>query len=152
MLRELNLPQYKFRFREENSKKQIFDTFRKKFIALTPEEWVRQNFLQYLYQEKKFPLGKIAIEKEININGLKRRYDALIFDKNFNAQFIIECKAPHIKIDEMVFEQIIAYNYKIKAPFLLLTNGLSHFCIKVDTLNKTHRFLKEIPNYSEINC
>ena len=149
MLSELNLPKYDFRFREEKGKKQIFDNFRKKFIALTPEEWVRQNFLYYLNKEKNFPAGRIAVEKEIDINGLKRRYDALIFDQNFEAQFIVECKAPHIKIDESVLEQIIAYNYKIKAPFLLLSNGLSHFCIQVDLENKRYQFLKEIPNYTE---
>jgi len=149
MLSELNLPKYSFRLKEENNKTQIFDVFRKKYVALSPEEWVRQNFLQYLVQEKQFPIGKIAVEKEININGLKRRYDALVFDENFEAQFVIECKAPHIKINKSVLDQIAAYNYQIKAPYLLLSNGLSHFCIQINFKNNTQIFLNEIPNYSK---
>ena len=147
MLSPLNLPAYTFRLKEDNGQQKIWDIFRKKMVALTPEEWVRQNFLQFLIKEKQFPLGRIAVEKEININGLKRRYDAVVFDKEFQAQFLIECKAPHIKIDHKVGEQIIAYNYSLKAPYLLLTNGLEHYCIAVDYKNQHYKFLKEIPAY-----
>jgi hypothetical protein len=144
---KLNLPEFEFRFKKQNNKLFIFDTFRKKYILLTPEEWVRQNVLEFLVQHKNYPRQWIAVEKEININGLKRRYDALIYNQNEDLNLLIEFKAPKVKIDIKVFEQIAAYNYLLVAPNLLISNGMEHFFAQINLENKSFSFLEEIPNY-----
>jgi len=149
-LPQLNLPNFEFRFKTKNDKIYIFDSFRKKDILLTPEEWVRQNVLEYLVQFKNYPKSLIAVEKEININGLKRRYDALVFDKNQDISLLIEFKASNIKINEQVFNQISAYNYLLEAPYLLVSNGLNHYFAKVDIKAKKYSFLEEIPDFGII--
>ena len=149
-LPKLNLPDFEFRFKKQNDKLYIFDAFRNKFVLLTPEEWVRQNILEYLVQVKNYPRLWIAVEKEININGLKRRYDALVFNKNEDVLLLIELKAPKIKVDEKVFNQILAYNYRIKAPFLLVSNGINHYSAEVNLEQKNYKFLTEIPTYQAI--
>ena len=142
----LNLPLFEFRFKKKLDKVYIFDSFRKKYILLTPEEWVRQNVLEFLVQKKNYSRALIAVEKEIDINGLKRRYDALIFDQSQNIDLLIEFKAPHIKIDEQVLSQITNYNYLLKAPFLLISNGMEHFFASFNSKENKYSFLKEIPN------
>ncbi len=142
----LNLPKFEFRIIKRNEKLYLFDSFRKKEILLTPEEWVRQNVLEYLVQYKNYPKSWIAVEKEININGLKRRYDALIYNKDLNIQILIEFKAPSVKLNEKVFTQITAYNYLLNAPYLLVSNGIQHYFAQVDLKEKKYSFLKEIPN------
>ncbi len=144
---QLNLPNFEFKLKEDKGKTFIFDAFRKKYVVLTPEEWVRQNVLEYLVQNKNYPRGWIAVEKEIDLNGLKRRYDALVYTPEGNVWLLIEFKAPNIAITEEVFKQISAYNFKIKAPNLLVSNGLQHFFAQIDLKKQTYRFLKEIPNY-----
>ena len=147
-LPKLNLPQFDFRFKNRDEKIYIFDSFRKKDILLTPEEWVRQNMLEFLVQHKNYPKSLIAVEKEININGLKRRYDALVFDKNQKVSLLIEFKAPQVKIDEKVFEQIAAYNYLLGAPNLLVSNGMDHYFAQINLDKKSYLFVKEIPDFS----
>jgi len=147
---KLNLPKFEFRYKKQNNKLYIFDTFRSKFVVLTPEEWVRQNVLEFLVQVKGYPRLWIAVEKEININGLKRRYDALVFNKNEDVLLLIELKAPKITIDEKVFNQISAYNFTLNAPLLLVSNGLSHYFAKVDLLKKSYEFLTEIPSFKAL--
>ena len=149
-LPKLNLPKFEFRYKKQNDKLYIFDAFRNKFVVLTPEEWVRQNILEFLVQEKGYPRLWIAVEKEININGLKRRYDALVYNKNEDVLLLIELKAPKIKINEKVFNQISAYNYSLNAPYLLVSNGISHYYAKVDLKQKTYEFLSEIPSFQAI--
>ncbi len=105
------------------------------------------TFYTFLIEEKKYPVTLIAIEKQLIINNLKKRTDILIFNRNGNPEIIIECKAPSIKISQNTFDQIARYNLKLKATFLIVTNGLSHFYCKMDFKNKTYLFLKEIPNY-----
>ncbi len=144
---KLNLPEFDFRIKEENGKTLIFDVFRKKYVVLTPEEWVRQNTLLYLVQYKNYPKNLIVVEREININGLKRRYDALVFNKQSEVELLIEFKAPNVEITEAVFTQISAYNFKIKAPKLLVSNGLQHFFALIDFENQSFSFLKEIPAF-----
>lgn len=144
----LNLPTYSFKIKSKENKLYIFDILRKKNVVLTPEEWVRQNYIQYLINEKKYPKTLIAIEKQLKINNLIKRTDILIFDKNGNPNIIVECKAPSIKITQDTFDQIARYNLKLQAKYLIVTNGLEHFYCKMNYQQMKYDFLKEIPNYS----
>lgn len=143
----LNLPTYSFKIKSKENKLYIFDILRKKNVVLTPEEWVRQNFIQFLLQEKKYPKSLIAIEKQLKINNLIKRTDILVFAKNGLPNIIIECKAPNIKISQDTFDQIARYNLKLNANYLIVTNGLQHYYCKMDHENSNYKFLNEIPNY-----
>lgn len=125
----------------------IFDKLRKKYIVLTPEEWVRQHFVYFLIEEKKYPVTLIALEKQLTINNLKKRSDILVFNTDGKPEIIVECKAPSIKITQNTFDQIARYNLKLRANYLILTNGLEHFYCKMDFKNETYIFLKDIPHY-----
>ncbi|KGL60670.1 type I restriction enzyme R protein [Polaribacter sp. Hel1_33_49] len=125
----------------------IFDKLRKKYIVLTPEEWVRQHFVYFLIEEKKYPVTLIALEKQLTINNLKKRSDILIFNTDGKPEIIVECKAPSIKITQNTFDQIARYNLKLRANYLIVTNGLEHFYCKMDFKNETYIFLKDIPHY-----
>lgn len=148
-MQALNLPPYHFNIKDNDGKKMIFDELRKKFLSLTPEEWVRQNIIQYLIQDKQFPPGLISIEAEINVNSLRRRYDGLVFSRNNMPLLLIECKAPSIKITQKVFDQIFAYNTQVVAPYLLITNGLQHFLLELKA-GIAPKFLNSIDCYSEL--
>ncbi len=147
-MHKLNLPSYQFKIKSSENKQLIFDTLRKKYVVLTPEEWVRQNFVQYLIKEKNYPSSLIAIEKQLTINTLKKRFDILIFNTNGSSKIIVECKAPTIKITQDTFDQIARYNLKLNADYLVVTNGLTHFSCELDNLNEKYIFLKKIPEYS----
>ena len=149
-LQKLNLPDYKFKLKSNENKTLIFDNLRKKYMVLTPEEWVRQHFVQFLIEEKNYPPSLIAIEKQVLVNNLKKRSDILVFNKEGNPDIIVECKAPKIKITQTTFDQIARYNSTLNANFLVVTNGLNHFYCKMDFENETYVFLKEIPNYKQI--
>lgn len=150
-LLKLNLPFYKFRFaRTQDGSEMIFDSFRKKYVALTPEEWVRQNFLQYLVNEKGFKSGRISVECPIKVKNLGRRCDAIVYDGAGKALAIVECKAPTVKISQDTFDQIGIYNYGIMAQYLIVTNGLNHFCCNVDFEKRNLTFLEEVPQYSDM--
>lgn len=116
-------------------------------MVLTPEEWVRQHFATFLVKEKNYPLTLIAIEKQLTINNLQKRSDILIFNTLGKPEIIVECKAPNVKITQDTFDQIARYNLKLKANFLVVTNGIQHFYCKMDFENQTYLFLKELPNY-----
>jgi|TARA_B110000977_G_C10867687_1_gene412280 hypothetical protein len=146
-MQKLNLPNYKFRLKSSENKTLIFDNLRKKYMVLTPEEWVRQHFVQFLIEEKKYPASLIALEKQLTLNNRKKRTDILVFNKEGNHDIIVECKAPKIKITQATFDQIARYNLKLKANFLVVTNGLDHFYCKMDFENEAYIFLKDIPNY-----
>ena len=146
-MQTLNLPTYNFKLKNSQNKTLIFDKLRKKYIVLTPEEWVRQHFVHFLIEEKKYPESLIAIEKQLTINTLKKRTDILIFNTDGKPEIIVECKAPSIKISQKTFDQIARYNLQLKAKFLIVTNGLTHFYCKMDLKNKTYIFLKELPDY-----
>ncbi len=147
-MQKLNLPTYKFKLKSSENKTLIFDKLRKRYFVLTPEEWVRQHFIQFLVDEKKYPTSLIAIEKQLIINNRKKRTDILIFNTEGNHHIIVECKAPSIKITQDTFDQIARYNLKLKAEYLIVTNGLKHFYCKMDFENETYIFLKEIPVYN----
>lgn len=145
-MEKLNLPEYSFQLRDSN-RPEIFDSLRRKFVALTPEEWVRQNFIQYLIQEKKFPSGLISVEKELVFNSMKRRTDIVVYDKNAKPLLIVECKASSVSISQLTFDQIARYNMVLKVKYLLVTNGISHYCCIMDYQQNSYSFLKEIPEY-----
>ncbi len=146
----LNLPNYLHLFKINRELNTIFDPFRKKHVKLTPEEWVRQNFLQYMVQELGFPKGLLSVEMGLTLNKLLRRCDIVAFDKNGKARVIVECKAPAIKITQKTFDQISVYNLKLQVDFLIVTNGLNHFCCKMDYINNGYAFLEKIPNYDDM--
>ena len=125
----------------------IFDKLRKKYMVLTPEEWVRQHFVHFLIDKKNYPTSLIALEKQLTINNRKKRTDILVFNTEGSPEIIVECKAPSIKITQDTFDQIARYNLKLQANFLIVTNGLEHFYCKMDFENETYIFLKEIPDY-----
>lgn len=146
---KLNLPQYEIKVKQENGKQMIFDSVRKKYLVLTPEEWVRQNFIQFLIQEKNYPAGLIQIEKGLKLNELQKRADALVY-KNVSPLVLIEFKAPNIEIKQEVFEQIARYNSHFKVPYLIVSNGLNHYCAKIDFKENSFGFLKDIPEYNSL--
>jgi hypothetical protein len=147
-MQELNLPNYKFRIKSNENKLFIFDFIRKKEVVLTPEEWVRQHFLMYLVNEKKYPASLIAVEKKLTLNTLTKRTDIVVYNSKAKPEIIVECKAPNINITEEVFDQIARYNLKLDAQYLVVTNGLQHFFCQIDTLNETYLFLEDIPNWT----
>ncbi len=146
-MEKLNLPEFSFKIKNSEKHTLIFDELRKKNVVLTPEEWVRQNFVKYLVQVKKYPVSLIAIEKQLLINNLKKRTDILIFSSNGLPNIIVECKAPNIKITQDTFDQIARYNLKLKANILIVTNGLQHYYCLLDTEKQTYIFLEDIPEY-----
>jgi hypothetical protein len=146
-MQKLNLPSYSFKLKSKENKTLIFDKFRKKYVVLTPEEWVRQHVAYYLLEEKKYPISLIAIEKQLIINNLTKRSDILVFNQTGTPEIMVECKAPSIKISQETFDQIARYNLKIKANYLFVTNGLTHFYCQMDFENETYIFLKELPNF-----
>ncbi|WP_299007365.1 type I restriction enzyme HsdR N-terminal domain-containing protein [uncultured Tenacibaculum sp.] len=146
-MQKLNLPSYTFKLKSNENKTLIFDNLRKKYVVLTPEEWVRQHFVQWLIQERNYPVSLIAIEKQLVINNLKKRTDIVVFTSDGHPNIIVECKAPHIKINQDTFDQIARYNLKLDADYLIVTNGLQHFFCMLDKENETYVFLRDIPEY-----
>lgn len=144
----MNFPTYSFRFKNSENKVSIFDEIRKKFIHLTPEEWVRQHVVQFLLQDKKYPKSYINVEKLIKINDLSKRYDGVVFEPNGEIFLLIECKAPEVPISQQTFDQIARYNLVLKAKYLMVTNGLNHYFCQMDFENEKYVFLKELPEYS----
>ncbi len=128
----------------------IFDQLRRKYVRLTPEEWVRQSFVQYLITEGKYPAGLIGIEVMFRLYELKKRADILVHDRAGRPIMLVECKSPEIKIDESVFEQIITYNMKYKLPYLVVTNGMHHYACKIDLVAMKFEYLLVIPLYEEL--
>jgi hypothetical protein len=149
-MQELNLPSYEFRLKKEDGQIRIFDDVRRKYVALTPEEWVRQNFIRFLIDKKAVPAGLIVLEKSVVLNTMSRRPDILIHDKQGNPVMIVECKSHDVKISQDTFDQIARYNSVIRVPYLVVTNGIDHYCCRMDYQNNTYKYLKEIPDYQEI--
>ncbi|KAA3611184.1 MAG: type I restriction enzyme HsdR N-terminal domain-containing protein [Calditrichaeota bacterium] len=145
-LSKLNLPNFSFRIENES----IFDPIRKKWVALTPEEWVRQNFLAYLVQDKKYPKSLIKVEQTIKAFEKTRRCDAVIHTSEITPLAILECKKPNIKITEKTFKQIALYNSALNAPYLIITNGMDHYCCKIEFDPTKIIFLDHIPDYEEM--
>ena len=147
---QLNLPSADFRIREEKGKRLIFDSLRRKYVKLTPEEWVRQHFVNYLTQHKGYPTALLANEMELKIGTKRLRCDTLLYNRYMQPRMIIEYKAPHITISQQVFEQIASYNTLLHVDYLVVSNGLQNYCCKMNYEQHSMQFLKQIPDYSEI--
>lgn len=147
-MQQLNFPKFSFRFKNSENKISIFDTIRKRFVILLPEEWVRQHCVLYLLNEKNYPQTLINVEKELVVNGLKKRYDIVVFNTDGSIHLIVECKAPNIPINQNTFDQIARYNLVLKAAYLMVTNGINHYYCQMDFEEERYQFLKDIPEYS----
>ncbi len=146
----LNLPSYPVKIQKRNGKNVIFDALRQKYVALTPEEWVRQHFVHYLTDFKGYPKGLLANEIQLDLNGTKKRCDTVLFNKNLNAKMIIEYKAPNIEITQAVFDQITRYNMVLKVEYLIVSNGIKHYCCRIDYNTMKYTFLPDIPAFTEL--
>jgi len=144
-MQELNFPKYSFRFKSNENKLYIFDPIRKKFIFLTSEEWVRQNVVQYLLTEKKYPKSLTNVEKAIKVKNRIKRYDIVIYNSDGSIFLLVECKAPNISITQETFDQIARYNSALKSKYLMITNGLKHYFCKMDFEKQHYVFLNELP-------
>jgi type I site-specific restriction endonuclease len=147
-VQNLNFPTYSFRLKNSKNNTHIFDVIRKKFVVLQPEEWVRQHCVQYLIQEKNYPISLINVEKVVVINGLKKRYDIVVFNRDGSIALVVECKAPKVKITQAAFDQIARYNLALKSPYLMVTNGLNHYFCTMNHHLENFEFLETIPNYN----
>jgi len=146
----LNLPTFDPKVMQKNGKPVIFDPLRRKYVALTPEEWVRQHFTHYLVAEKGYPQELLANEITINLNGTTKRCDTIVYDAFLAPIMIAEYKSPSVAIKRPVIDQISRYNIALRVQYLTISNGLQHFCCKIDYENQSYFFLKEIPKYDEI--
>ena len=146
----LNLPEYKFNTKKNESDLVIFDQLRKRFVALTPEEWVRQNFVQFLISERDFPAALMGNEVSLVQNGIKRRCDTIVADQYGNPLMIVEYKAPTIEITQKTFDQIVRYNMVLRAKYLTVSNGITHYCCRIDYETNTYAFLPELLAYSNL--
>jgi len=149
-MQKLNLPEYSFRIKTTEGKSFIFDSLRKKFVRLTPEEWVRQNFVQFLVTEKKFSSSLIAVEAGVKVNNNPQRADMVVFNRLGNPALVAEFKAPEVKISQQTFDQIVRYNMQLKVKFLIVSNGLEHYCCQINYADNTYAYLPEIPDFAVI--
>ncbi len=141
---------YPIKIIRKSEKKYIFDNIRKKYVRLTPEEWVRQNFIQYLIEIKNYPMGLIGIEQKIPGKEQKQRTDIIVYSKNADILMIIECKAENVKINQEVFDQALRYNMQYATSYLVLTNGKNHYICKINKKENSYVFLKELPDYKTL--
>lgn len=147
---ELNLPKYGIKIANENGHQTIFDVLRRKYVALTPEEWVRQHFVHYLIGHKGYPQTLMANEIQLAIGNKKLRCDSVLYDRSLKPRMIIEYKAPTVNITQKVFDQITVYNMLLHVDYLVVSNGIKHYCCQMDYDNQKYLFLEDIPDYQEI--
>lgn len=147
----LNLPSYPFKTSYVDGKKMIFDVFRKTYVVLTPEEWVRQHFLLWLVNDLVYPAGRIAVETTLSYNNLKKRADAVVYSKPGQPIMIIECKAPNVSVTDNTLHQAARYNASLNTSYMVLTNGLQHYCCFIDLQANNVRFLETIPAYHDLH-
>ncbi len=145
---ELNLPPHNFKIKSDGQSKQIFDELRKKYVALTPEEWVRQHFIMFLINEKKYPASLFAVEKQHSLNEMQKRTDLIIYSKDLKPWMLCEFKAHDVEITQEVFYQAARYNLKFEAPYIVVTNGIEHFCCK--RVDEKFEFVDELPEYEKV--
>ena len=147
-MQQLAFPRYEFRFKNTKNKPGVFDVVRKKFVVLTPEEWVRQQCVRYLNEALHYPLSLINVEKQLEVSGLKKRYDVVVFTPEGKIRILVECKAPSVAITQETFDQIARYNLSLQADLLMVTNGLAHYYCQLDYEHGRYNFLAELPPYA----
>lgn len=146
---DLTLPSFDYKVKKQNGTVWIFDVIRKKYVVLTPEEWVRQHMVHYLIGSKSYPAALIAVEKEIDLYGLRRRFDLVCYDRNGAPFLIIECKAPTVSLSQKVFDQVFGYNLVMAAKYIAVTNGVVHYCGHIGD-NTVFSFLEDIPSFEAV--
>tara|TARA_B100001540_G_scaffold282740_1_gene273734 strand:+ start:307 stop:753 length:447 start_codon:yes stop_codon:yes gene_type:complete len=144
---KLNFPLYQIPLKNKENKTLVFDSIRKKWLKLVPEEWVRLNCIEFLINEKKISRSLISVEKEFKLNNLKKRFDIVVFNKKGEIYLLVECKAPNVKISQSVFNQITKYNLVLKSKFLMISNGINHYFFTMNFESQKIEFLKELPSY-----
>lgn len=144
---KLNLPTFDIKLRGTKERPMIFDILRKRFIALTPEEWVRQHFIHFLVEHKGYPIGLLANEVQLKVGDKQLRADSVLYSRELKPRMIIEYKAPHIPITQKVFDQITIYNMLLHVDYLIVSNGIQHYVCKMDYTGKKYLFLEDVPNY-----
>lgn len=149
-MRRLNLPSFDVKIKEDNGKPKILDPIRRRYVALTPEEWVRQHFVNFLISKYDYPLGMVANEVSIQLNGTKKRCDTVVYNPSLQPLMIVEYKAPTVEITSLVFDQIVRYNMALHVRYLIVSNGLRHICCEVNYDEGQYHFLREIPFYQSI--
>jgi hypothetical protein len=147
-MHQLNLPPFDYKIREINGKAAIFDNLRKKFIILTPEEWVRQHFVNLLITQYKYPKSLIKLESGLKYNRLQKRSDIVVYDRSGNIFLLVECKSADIKISQNTFEQVARYSLSLKAQHIAITNGLQNFCCSVNHEEAGYQYLNDLPLFS----
>ncbi len=148
---ELNLPPYEKKITKKDDKPFILDVIRRQYVALTPEEWVRQNFVHFLIEYKGYPQSLMANEVQLKLNGMSRRCDTVVYDRTLRPRVIVEYKAPSVSITQKVFEQICRYNMVLQVDYLIVSNGLAHYCCRIDYSTRSYTFLQEIPEYKDLH-
>ena len=146
----LNLPPADLRCTQKEGQTAVFDPLRHRYVRLTPEEWVRQHFVHYLIHHMGYPEGLLANEVSLTLNQTAKRCDSVLYDLHAQPQMIIEYKAPHIQLNQHTFDQITRYNIVLRVPYLIVSNGLQHYCCRIDYERGTYAFLREIPRYEEL--
>ena len=146
----LNLPRFETKVVKTGDKYAILDVLRRKYVTLTPEEWVRQHFIHYIIERKGYPKAYLANEIELRVGDKKLRCDSVLYDSDLQPRMIIEYKAPTIQITQKVFDQITAYNMLLRVDYLIVSNGMQHYCCRMDYENNRYSFLPEIPDYSDL--
>ena len=149
-MNRINLPPYAIKLRDDGGKRQIFDFLRRRYVALTPEEWVRQHFVHYLVEQKGYPKGLLANEVELRVGDKHLRCDTLLYNRELKPQMIIEYKKPDIELTQRVFDQITVYNFLLHVDYLVVSNGRQHYCCKMDYEKREYSFLESIPNYESL--
>lgn len=149
-MQELNLPSFQKKVIKKGNKPFILDIIRRQYVALTSEEWVRQHFVHFLIEHKGYPQSLMSNEMQLKLNGMSRRCDTVVYDRTLKPRIIVEYKSPTVNITQQVFEQICRYNIVLQVDYLIVSNGLSHYCCQVDHSARTYTFLKEIPEYSKV--
>lgn len=148
---ELNLPTYPYRLRRNaDGNIAIWDATRRRYVVLTPEEWVRQHFVAFLVAHRGYPAGRIGNEISLTLNGMPRRCDTIVYDAQGNPLALVEYKAPHVTITQGTFDQIVRYNSQFLVPYIIVSNGLTHYCCHIDYTTRTHTFLPDIPTYNDM--
>lgn len=149
-MNRLNLPPYEIKTRQQDGRQYILDVLRRKFIALTPEEWVRQHFIHYLINHKGYPSALLANEVELKIGQKKLRCDSVLYTRQLAPRMIMEYKSPSVQITQKTFNQIFAYNTLLHADYLVVSNGMTHYCCRIDYENKSYTFLQDMPEYKDL--